>query len=337
MRALKLHHKRCIPVAPAIMAGKRLTRIAPARLRYRGYLLAASLAGALTISFLVVRTSAAIPLGKHGGHSSQGYLGINIRDVSDEQITALRIKGTRGAEVVLVDHDGPACTAGMREHDVILQMDGKTIESAEQLRQMLRGMPADRTVTFLINRSGQQQTISTTLADRNTVGQEAWKRHITVPEPSSSWHGNGFFGSGASNGSDAPQHGFLRSSESLYTGALVEMMGPQLAGYFGTQTGLLVRAVDSNSPASAAGMHAGDVVVRVNDMPMVSSTEWVKVVHDNRGKPLSIVVLRDRKEQTLTLIPDTKKRSSLIPRLWPGVARHTELALGRLHHATAQE
>lgn len=308
--------------------------IASARLR--GCLLAVSLAGVLTISFLAVRTAGAIPLGKHDGRS-QGYLGINFRDVSDEQMIALKIKGPRGAEVILVDHDGPACSAGMREHDVILQMDGKAIQSEDQLRQMLRGMPAGQTVTFLINRDGQQQTISTRLADRNTVGQQAWERHITVPEPSSFWHGNGFFGSEAPDDPDVPQHGFLRSSDSLYTGALLEMMGPQLADYFGAQKGLLVRAVDPNSPASAAGMHAGDVVVRVNDVPMVSSRAWLKIVRDHRGKPLSIVVLRDRKEQTLTLTPDVKKRSSLIPRLWPGVSLHGERTVSLLRHPAAQQ
>ena len=33
------------------------------------------------------------------------------------------------------------------------------------------------------------------------------------------------------------------------------------------------------------------------------------MMHENRGKKVSVVVLRDKKEQTLTLIPDSKKRS----------------------------
>ena len=37
----------------------------------------------------------------------------------------------------------------------------------------------------------------------------------------------------------------------------------------------------------------------------------MKVVRENRGKSVEVVVLRDKKEQTLTLVPDGKKRSSV--------------------------
>ena len=100
---------------------------------------------------------------------------------------------------------------------------------------------------------------------------------------------------------------------SSYTGAKLEVMGPQLAEFFGAQgsAGLLVRHVDPNSPAADAGMKAGDVVVKVNSLLVTSANEWSKTIHENRGKTVTVVVLRDRKEQTLTMTPDSKKRSSL--------------------------
>jgi serine protease Do len=74
---------------------------------------------------------------------------------------------------------------------------------------------------------------------------------------------------------------------------------------------LLVRSVDNNSPADEAGLKAGDVVVKINSVAVANGTDWTKTVHDNRGKPVPVVVLRDKHEQTLTLTPDGKKRSSL--------------------------
>jgi S1-C subfamily serine protease len=58
-------------------------------------------------------------------------------------------------------------------------------------------------------------------------------------------------------------------------------------------------------------MHAGDVVVRANEKAVASSSDWTKAIKDSNGRPVTVVVLRDKKEQTLTLTPDSKKRSSL--------------------------
>ena len=51
-------------------------------------------------------------------------------------------------------------------------------------------------------------------------------------------------------------------------------------------------------------MKAGDVVVRINSIPVTSGTDWTKTVHDNKGRPVPVVVIRDKHERTLTLTPD---------------------------------
>lgn len=268
------------------------------------------------------------------GHSNQGYLGINFRDVSKDEVSTLKLKDAHGAEIILVDHDGPGCRSGLREHDVILQMNGQAIQGEGQLRHMLHEIPVGGTVSFVISRDGQQQSLSTQLVDRETLAQEAWERHYTVPEPTSSGlRGSGFFGGGGGASSvEVPHHGLFGSSilSSSYTGALLEVMGPQLADYFGAQTGLLVRSVEANSPAEAAGMRAGDVVIRLNDQAVSSNDDWLKTVHDNRGKPLPVVILRDRKEQTLTLVPDSRKRSSADPQFLPMMSSHIQTLVGFL-------
>jgi S1-C subfamily serine protease len=268
----------------------------------------------------------------YGSHSSQGYLGIGIRDVSDDRLAALKLKEAHGAEIISIDHDGPAGKAGLQEHDVILQMNGQAIEGEEQLRRILRETPAGRTVTIVLSRDGQQQTVSTQMADRATVEREAWQQHTTVPEPppaSGIRSGNSFFGGSpvyappADPNTIAPitappdphQHSFVGSVilGSSYTGAALESIGPQLAQFFGSPggNGLLVRSVDPNSPAAAAGLRAGDVVVRANAVIVVSVMDWYRLVRENKGKPVSVVVVRDKQEQTFVLTPDSKKRASL--------------------------
>lgn len=256
------------------------------------------------------------------GKDPQGYLGIDIRDVSEDRLAALKIKDRRGAEVVGVDHDAPASKAGMQLHDVIVQMNGQAIDGEAQLRRLLRETPAGRQVTFVISRDGQQKTIQTQLADRDAVEREAWDNHYTVPEPSSGSSAFRHAGNSFLPPSRTPSVKGTRTLlgttmlvSSSYTGAKLEVMGPQLADFFGAQgsSGLLVRSVEPNSPAADAGMRAGDVVIKLNSLDIVNGNDWSKTIHENRGRSVNVVVLRDRKVQSLTLVPDSKKRSSVEP------------------------
>ena len=263
----------------------------------------------------------AAAMGEAHGHAAQGYLGIDMRDVSEDQLGALKLKEARGAEITNLDHDGPACKAGMRLHDVILQMNGQVVENDDQLRRMLKDMPVGRSVSFVISRDGQTQTMTMQTADRRTVGLQAWEQHYTVPAPGPSGvvRTNSFLDSKSANATPAPkEHRDLLGTETIllsssFTGAKLEVMGPQLAEFFGATggAGLLVRSVDGNSPADEAGMKAGDVVVKINSISVANGTDWTRTVHDNKGKPVPVVVLRDKQERTLTLTPDGKKRSSL--------------------------
>ena len=257
-----------------------------------------------------------------GLHGSQGYFGVDVRDVSET--TAGNTHTPRGAEVLHVDHDAPAGKAGLREHDVVLSMNGQAIDGGDSLRRMLHESPPGRTLTLTIVRGGQQQTVSAQMSTREDVEREAWEHVYPDQEPvvsaspgdtQTAHRGNGFF-----SAPGRASRSFLGSmGSSAYTGVMLETMAPQLAEFFGAQgkTGMLVRSVDANSPASVAGLHAGDVVVRVNMVGIASNGDWTRVVRDNKGRAISVVVLRERHEQTLMLIPNAKHRSSLLPDLWP--------------------
>jgi serine protease Do len=287
-------------------------------------------------------------MGGSHGRGTNGYLGVETRDVGDDEVALLKLKEPRGVEIINIDHDGPACKAGMKMHDVILQMNGQVIDNEDQLRRLLREMPAGRAVTVVISRDGQTQTLTTQMADRRTVGLQAWEQHYSVPDPGAKTAGfgvpsNGFMSAASPSVTGANPKGhrdFLATSmllSSSFTGAQLELMGPQLAQYFGAEggAGLLVRSVEGNSPAEFAGMKAGDVVVRINSVAVTSATEWTKTVHENKGKPVSVVVIRDKHEQTLTLTPDGKKRSSMKPGMgleefFEGTGQYTQKLLAKL-------
>jgi len=258
--------------------------------------------------------------GPASARTAQGYLGVDVRDVTADQLAALKLKEARGAEIVLVDHDAPAGKCGLREHDVVLRMNGQPIDGEDQVRRMLRETPPGKTVVLVISRDGQQITVTAQMANREEVERQAWEKHFTVPEPpdpppAPSESDNSGFLSGPAPSIAPHGNSFMGSilMSPAYTGAMLETMSSQLADYFGVPSGagLLVRSVEANSPAALAGMRAGDVLVRANAETISSTSDWARAIRNSRGHPLTVVVLRDKKEQTLTLTPDGKKRSSL--------------------------
>lgn len=256
------------------------------------------------------------PLGYGGAGGSrlqgQGYLGIDIRDISDNEAGALRLKDSRGAEIVMVDHDGPAAKAGLREHDVVLSVNGTLIEGEEDLRKLLRELQPGRSISMVVCRGGTEQTVSAVMANRAELERQAWEQHWTVPEPVRE---EGIAAAPAAKNSFG--HGFMSGHllpmAPAYTGATVDALGIQLAGFFGVKDGkgLLVHAIDENSPAALAGLHAGDVVTKVNGDHVSTKSEWSRALRDSKGHPVSLLVVRDRHELTLTMVPDGKHRSEV--------------------------
>ncbi|MFY9979132.1 MAG: PDZ domain-containing protein, partial [Candidatus Sulfotelmatobacter sp.] len=96
------------------------------------------------------------------------YLGVDIADITSDRVAALKLKQEQGVEVTMVDQDAPAGKAGIKDHDVILSMNGTEVESKSQLQRMIHETPPGRMVTLVLSRDGQPMTIKLQLADRSS-------------------------------------------------------------------------------------------------------------------------------------------------------------------------
>jgi S1-C subfamily serine protease len=257
-----------------------------------------------------------------------GYLGIEFHDLTSEQAAALHLRDKRGVEVLLVDHDGPGASAGLRPHDLITGLNGHIVVSGEALRRMIHDDGAGVEVRLSVFRNGSPITIRTKLASREDVERRAWARVTQGPPPPPGAIVEGMTGIYVSGpvstppppaatahiaSPPAPAHtqGFIESMlHGPFTGLVLEAMQPQLADYFGAPRGegLLVQTVENGSPASSGGIHAGDVILSADNQPMHSTSDWSKHLHASKGKPMSLDILRNRQPLTVTLQPDAKKR-----------------------------
>jgi len=241
--------------------------------------------------------------------SSQGYLGVDLADVDQEKAQALKLKEVRGAVITLIDHDAPAGKIGLKVNDVVLQLNGQTVEGAEQLRRMLREIPAGHKVSLEISRDGNMQTLAVELANRRVVEHEAWNNIGTGGDVFGTGPGMALLGNG-----DSPLPGGFHMpffGSSLNVGALVEPLTSQMAEYLGVSGGVMVRQVAHKSEADAAGLKAFDVILKVGPDAISTMADWERALHSNQGKPVQVTILRDKKQQTLTLQVDSKRHGLL--------------------------
>ena len=91
-----------------------------------------------------------------GGSGS--WLGVGVTEVSPEKMNALKLAEERGALLGKIVPDSPASKAGLKENDVVLEINSQRVEGTEQFRRMIREIPAGRTANLTIWRDGARKT-----------------------------------------------------------------------------------------------------------------------------------------------------------------------------------
>jgi serine protease Do len=240
---------------------------------------------------------------------SGAYLGIDIADITADRLGALKLKEEKGVEVTMVDQDAPAGKVGIKEHDVIMTLNGTPVESKTQLHRMIRETPAGRVITLGLSRDGQPMTIKVQLADRSKEFAHggSMDMHIpTIPNIPPIPNLPDF---------DIPNIGVVYVHSSMRSGVMVENLTPQLAEFFGAKSGngVLVRSVEKGSRADKGGLRAGDVITRIGDQPVHDTSDFTHALHSQGAGSIHLGVIRDRKEQTLTItLPERKDSGEII-------------------------
>jgi serine protease Do len=159
------------------------------------------------------------------------------------------------------------------------------VEGIEQLSRLVRETPAGREVKLDLFRNGAAHTVTA------KIGQ-----HPAVP---------GFPEGLSFRMPDVPR--VFPGMRSPLLGVEAESIEGQLAQYFGVSGGVLVRSVMKSSAAEKAGIKAGDVILRVDDMKVASPAEISARLRAAHGKSVPVALMRERKEMTLTVeVPEPR-------------------------------
>jgi len=251
--------------------------------------------------------------------SGGGWLGVGVSEVSAEKMKTLRLPEERGALLGKIVPDSPAAKAGLKENDVVLEINGQGIEGTEQFRRMIHEIPAGRTANLTVWRDGRSQNIKVTVGKH-----EAGNMKVFADGPKSF----------AFKMPPMPAMPDLSGLEHLRSFSMISPGRPLLGidaetlegdfgNYFGAPNGegVLVRGVFASSPAAKAGLKAGDVITSLNSERVRSASELREKLLTNReGKSIKLGVLRNKSELTLSVeLPQQKEEEE------PSLSEHTNI------------
>jgi len=182
------------------------------------------------------------------GHVSRGKLGVTIQNVTQGLADSFSLPRPEGALVSSVEKGGPSARAGVEPGDVILKLNGETINESTELPVKVASLSPGSDVQLEIWRNHAAKTLNVKLGameDQRT----------------------------AANRESAHEGGKLGLAVRPLTGE--EQRQGNVSG------GLLVE--QASGPAADAGIQPGDIVIAANGAPVTSTQALKSAVESSKG------------------------------------------------------
>ncbi len=229
-----------------------------------------------------------------GGRVVRPYLGIRIESYEDyaKRADSFKFDGVKsGVVVVTIEPDTPAANSDLRPADVITQVDGKEVRTADELRKLVLTKKVGAKVDLSIVRKGKPMQVAVTTAEL------PGERPIRAAN------------SGARDRQKAPGE----EERASYLGVEVQTLTKELAANIGVkeERGVVVTAVKDGSLASEAQLRVKDVITEVGDKPITDVASFKEAVKNaDPKKGVLLYVARAGKSgggKTFVVIKDGEK------------------------------
>ena len=214
---------------------------------------------------------------RDSGRVARGWLGVQIQKVTPDIAGAIGVESTDGALVSEVIPDSPAAKAGLRQGDIIREVDGKTVDGPRDLARLIAREPAGSNVKLELWRDKASRSVKV------VTGEMPARQQLSAAEPES--QPNGVVRSetlGADLAAVTPE---LRSSLQIpegVDGVVVTDIGP--------------------GPAFDQGLRAGDLIRQVAHEPVTSPGQVDRLVRNaTAGGKNAVLLLINRHGRDLFL------------------------------------
>src|SRR6266850_112606 len=214
------------------------------------------------------------------GHVERAVMGVSIRPITPEDAEAVGLKDINGVVInEFIGDDSPAKRAGIEPGDVVIAVDGQSVETMAQLQQRVGfKKPGDIVQVTVVRKNGVRKTVPVKLTAAPS----------TAPEEVSSDD------EGSSNRDSAPMESTLGISVEPVSQQNVR--DPNLQQVMRSGGGLVVSQVSPDGPSfnrlSDAGQGSPDIILKVNGVPTATRADLRRALAGvKKGDIVTLTVL----------------------------------------------
>jgi serine protease Do len=247
----------------------------------------------------------------------QGWLGVQIQDMTARKAKELKVTTEEGALVTEVTAESPAEKSGVKKDDIVVEFNGRAIYDSDDLMKAVRRTRPGTNAAVVVNRKEGRKTLQVTVGK---LKNQPWGVASVMPVP--------------------PVHPKIRLFRNTVTSGMhLTDLNSQLGEYFGAPggKGVLVEEVETESEGAKAGFKAGDVILRIGDETIEDLSDVSDALADfEDGAKASVEILRKGSRQTLSLTVDDEETSEL-GRFSPFEERQLRESLGNIRREFGQQ
>ncbi len=204
----------------------------------------------------------------------RGWLGVTIQDVDENTAKALGLSEPRGALVASVEPGDPAAQAGIQVGDVIIAVNGESIDDARDLTRTIGRMTPGDKIELTVWRESKVKELEVQLGERSM--------HMAQREE-------------AEEGADLA--GTLGMQLKPVTEREAQALGLDAA------QGLVVTEVEPGTPAAKAELRPGDVILKANGKTVQQVSDLESIVQSAKQKGVVLLLIKRKGQNLFRTIP----------------------------------
>ena len=193
---------------------------------------------------------------KTSGSVKRGWLGVRIQSLDEDMAASLGLNEAKGALVNDVTTPGPAATAGVKNGDTILEVNGHKINDSRDLARQIANYAPGTKVDVKVLRGQREQSIPVTLGNMPT-NPELASNDSSPPSPA--------------QGPEVAQLGLTVTSN---------------------REGVMITDVDPSSDAGQKGIRVGDLILEIGGFPVAGPDDVTKAIREANKLQRKAVLMR---------------------------------------------